>query len=592
MHQRLVTYFRPNFDARAAIAWLIGTAYLAGVIAVSGLGRGTALAMLGVCLGMLGMRIYQARAHINFKLALMGTKAKILPAANFVRQIEKLKGDIFLGWGYNWEQKHRALTHEIFKRNADEIYPEPWLLKIIGREFDKNQIKGHPWVMALDEAKDIRIPIKHLEGHIAVMAVTGAIKTVLARLLVTQFAQRGDVVLMFDPKGDKDLKAAGRDACRAAGRERKFVSFHPAFADESFRFDALNAWDRAAQVASRIQMIMSADEDSNFVQFVWTVVTNIVCCMARVGEKVTIRTLLQHVQSQTTAEELLERTIDHFLQSKVSDYEARVKRQFNESDKPAAFSKSAQKVSIQSARLRAMIEYVKGNFSVTEVPSEIQGLIGHLEANREWFSKMVIALTPILTKLTAGDLGSLFSPDYMDIDDKRPIFTSRALIDGGYCAYIGVDALSDASTASAMVAMWLSEMCAACGDMYNYGGNKSERRIFVLIDEWGDALCEPVIQLANKARGVKVILCVLGQTMSDLIDKLGSREKAYRVLGNMNNLIVGATSDPDTLELLGRKIGETVINSVSKSQSSGQRSEDAGLEFSEKETQSNFTSEG
>jgi conjugal transfer pilus assembly protein TraD len=193
---------------------------------------------------------------------------------------------------------------------------------------------------------------------------------------------------------------------------------------------------------------------------------------------------------------------------------------------------------------------------------------------------MVIALTPILTKLTAGDLGSLFSPDYMDIDDKRPIFTSRALIDGGYCAYIGVDALSDASTASAMVAMWLSEMCAACGDMYNYGGNKSERRIFVLIDEWGDALCEPVIQLANKARGVKVILCVLGQTMSDLIDKLGSREKAYRVLGNMNNLIVGATSDPDTLELLGRKIGETVINSVSKSQSSGQRSEDAGLEFS------------
>ena len=43
-----------------------------------------------------------------------------------------------------------------------------------------------------------------LEGRIAVMAVTGAIKTVLARLLVTQFAKRGDVVLMFDPKGDKD----------------------------------------------------------------------------------------------------------------------------------------------------------------------------------------------------------------------------------------------------------------------------------------------------------------------------------------------------------------------------------------------------
>ncbi|MFX8184067.1 TraM recognition domain-containing protein, partial [Acinetobacter baumannii] len=84
----------------------------------------------------------------------------------------------------------------------------------------------------------------------------------------------------------------------------------------------------------------------------------------------------------------------------------------------------------------------------------------------------------------------------------------------------------------------------------------------------------------NKARGAGVKLILAGQTFSDLVVKLGGdKAMALRVMGNMNNLIVGATNDGDTLDMIQSKIGETVIERVSSSQGSGQKTEDAGLEY-------------
>ena len=194
---------------------------------------------------------------------------------------------------------------------------------------------------------------------------------------------------------------------------------------------------------------------------------------------------------------------------------------------------------------------------------------------------MVISLTPILTKLSAGDIGPLLSPDYQDVRDERPIFNSRKLIDGGYVAYLGLDALSDASVAEAIAAMMLADLAATAGEIYNYEDPRAtKRKIHVICDEWGDVVCEPIIQLANKARGANVVLYLAGQTFSDLAVKMGNPQKAKRVLGNMNNLIVGATSDQDTLDIVMSKFGETVVRKVNVSQGAGQKTEDAGLEYS------------
>ena len=349
----------------------------------------------------------------------------------------------------------------------------------------------------------------------------------------------------------------------------------------SMRFDALSSWDRETQVASRIRMIMSASEDDNFVSFVWMTVTHIVGCMKRIGRRINIASLLDHVQSQVAAEALAEQVLTQFLRGHLEQFEPLMQARTREMEQEAQKKKGRGGSQIASPRLAAMAEFFKTEVDQSARPREISGLIAALESNREWFAKMVISLTPILTKLSAGDIGPLLSPDYQDVRDERPIFNSRKLIDGGYVAYLGLDALSDASVAEAIAAMMLADLAATAGEIYNYEDPRAtKRKIHVICDEWGDVVCEPIIQLANKARGANVVLYLAGQTFSDLAVKMGNPQKAKRVLGNMNNLIVGATSDQDTLDIVMSKFGETVVRKVNVSQGAGQKTEDAGLEYS------------
>lgn len=103
--------------------------------------------------------------------------------------------------------------------------------------------------------------------------------------------------------------------------------------------------------------------------------------------------------------------------------------------------------------------------------------------------------------------------------------------------------------------------------------------MIVLLEEWGDLMCEPVIQELNKGRGAGLDIIACGQTFADLADKLGSEVKAKRMIGNFNNLIAGATQDADTQEMIAEKIGETFIKKVSRSHGRNSKTEDHGIEF-------------
>lgn len=580
IHARIENFFRPAYEARAAVAWGIAAVHAVGLFVFLRLSLLPAMGMALLALGMLTVRAVQARRLWNFKLSLAGKPVELLPSHKIDRSAAKLDGSIWLGWGFRWQPRHAQLSYEVLKRDMEEVYPPSWYLRMTGVQQDPRTAKGMPWIQGLEPERDVMIPIKALEGHTAIMAITGAIKTTLFRLIVYQLAKRGDCVIVLDPKGDRDLANICREVPAELGHPERAVMFHPAFSQQSFRFDALASWDRETQVASRIRMIMSAAEDDNFVSFVWMTVTHIVGCMKRIGRRVSIATLLDHVQSQSAAEALGEEVLHRFLSEYVEHFDTLIQARTREVESEARRPRG-KGTQLGSARLAAMADYFKTEVPEEDRPREISGLLAALESNREWFGKMIISLTPILTKLSSGDLGPLLSPDYQDISDPRPIFTSRKLIEGGYVAYMGYDALSDSSVAEAMAAMVLADLAATAGEIYNYEDPRARtRKIHVICDEWGDIVCEPIIQLANKARGAGVLLYLAGQTFSDLVVKMNDVNKAKRILGNMNNLIVGATSDRDTLDLIMSKFGETAIRSASLSKGSGQKSEDAGLEYS------------
>ena len=133
--------------------------------------------------------------------------------------------------------------------------------------------------------------------------------------------------------------------------------------------------------------------------------------------------------------------------------------------------------------------------------------------------------------------------------------------------------------------MLLADGSEVAAEIYNHGDEGDDgsapRRIHVFQDEWGDGMCEPLIQQANKGRGAGFFIWALGQTLSDLIDAFGNdRSKAMRFMGNMNNLIVGATQDSETMQMIAEKFGMTSIQTRSLTQSTGSKTEDTGLEFS------------
>src|SRR5690606_16065219 len=74
---------------------------------------------------------------------------------------------------------------------------------------------------------------------------------------------------------------------------------------------------------------------------------------------------------------------------------------------------------------------------------DIDSLISMVEHSRDHFQKMIASLVPILAMLTAGELGSMLSPDVEDVTDPRPITDSAKAINKGQVLYIGTDSLSD-----------------------------------------------------------------------------------------------------------------------------------------------------
>jgi conjugal transfer pilus assembly protein TraD len=557
-------------EAGAALGWLAAAVHGAVLAALVVPWQAGALLFIGA-LAMLSWRSSAAVRRYAFKLALAGRPAQTLPCAALARQKAALEGQVWLGWGYRWQPSHAQLAHDILRQDLHHIAAPSWLRALAGAS-DPAREKGLSWLHGLAPEDDVLVPMKALEGHTAVMAVTGALKTVLARLLVYQLAARGDAVIVLDPKGDRDLEAICREVPHALGEPSRHVSFHPAFARTSIRFDALACWDRPTQVASRLRMLLPGQDD-NFIGFAWMVTTHIVEAQAFLGRRASIAGLLDVLRSQAELESLALRVIDRFLAGHASS-----------TAKPAtgARARASGTARFADPRLAAAVVRLEGQVPAHEQPREINGLMSLLACDRTWFDKMSVALTPLLERLSAGDLRAMLSPDYDDISDCRPIFTSRTLVEGRYVAYFGLDALSDPAVGEAIAALVLADLAATAGDLYKHAPESAlrDRRVHVLCDEWGDVVCDPLIQLANKARGAGVVLYLFGQTFADLVVKTGDVHKARRVLGNMNNLIVGATSDPETLEIVAAKLGETVVRRATLAQGSLQRLGANGVEAS------------
>lgn len=594
---RFEQILRPLFEVRAVGVWLFAMVWcLAWGIALD-FARSTIFMLFCVCFVFALWRSTAAYSLAKKKLALIGKPIRYLTTSALLNAMPAIGNNLWLGWGYRWEPRHTRRAAEVLKRDIADIYPKQWVLRMLGEKRTPKNERGVQWIHGLEPVeKEVLLPFDAMKGHCAVIATTGSIKTKLVSLIMPQLAARGDTVIVIDPKGDSELREICRAAAVASGDPERFLMMHPAFASQSTRMDLLKNWDRVSQVASRVSLVLSSQEDSTFKDFCWNAVHRITNGMKYVGRRVSIATLKNSMESRGSVERLTEEALTKFFRDQAFHLSDRVKEEIAKQgfgQKPGK-AKSSLVLETGSVELTAMIQVFNKDLAESESearkngglakPEELKGLIAILEASKEWFAKMVVSITPMLTKLSTDDLRGLLSPDYEDINDKRPIMDMLKIVQGRHILYIGTDTLADPSVGHALAAMSLADLSAVGAELYNHGiegDDGSPRRIHVFVDEWGDAMCEPLIQQANKGRGAGIFIWALGQTLSDLTDALGgSQDKALRFMGNMNNLIVGATGDPATQKMISEKLGMTSIETRSSSQSTGSKTEDTGLEFS------------
>lgn len=602
--KRFEQLLRPAFEARASVGWMIAAIWMMICAILVNAPGGTLLASAGLASVMAAWRLFGAQRLLKYKLSLSGKEIVIMKTTELQKVMPKLGENLWLGWGYRWEPRHTQRAYEVLKRDLDDVYPPTWWLKWMGKPNDPRQAKGLPWVHGLDmKESDVLLPLESLKGHCAIIATTGAIKTRLAALIIFQLALRGDCVLVIDPKGDRDLREICRQAAVLAGHPERFLMLHPAFASESVRLDLVKNWDQVSQVASRITMVLGSQESDNFKEFCWMAVHRITNGMKYVGRRVSLYNLKTSMESRVSVEKLTENALRKFFKDECPQLLEAVEKEINAANS-AGGKRQVNKNAVEtnSPELSAMIKVFlsavpesQDEANLTGLPTkpeEVRGLVAILEANKEWFGKMIVSITPLLTKLTTDDLRGLLSPDYEDINDTRPIMDGKRLVEGNHIFYMGTDTLADESVGKAMSTMMLAELSSVAAEIYNHGvGSKDDgsqpRRVHVVVDEWRDAACEPMIQQANKGRGAGFFIWAMGQTFSDLVDKFGGNTaRARTFIGNMNNLIVGATQDPDTMDLIIDKLGETSIIVKSQSSGMGSKTEDVGLEFSANQSES------
>ncbi len=179
---------------------------------------------------------------------------------------------LFLGRGFRWQQKHPQRLQDTRRPEVERFvqpshiyqlaralerrteYRWPTLSALLRQDSPFNPVRplppvgGNPMIHGIEpQEADVFMDLRERVGHTLVMGTTRVGKTRLAELLITQDIRRGEVVIVFDPKGDADLLRRIWAEAHRAGRGHALSLFHLGWPEISARYNAVGRFGRATQ---------------------------------------------------------------------------------------------------------------------------------------------------------------------------------------------------------------------------------------------------------------------------------------------------------------------------------------------------------
>lgn len=504
-------------------------------------------------------------------------------------QIPVYKKHLFLGKGFKWDQRHTQRLYDA-RLPANKKYSETTQLYKIARKLErkfesskvanaifKNTTRYEAWWNPLaplppvggsslyhavgmwEGEEDIYEDIGERVGHKVVLGTTRVGKTRFAEVVIEQDVRRGDITVVFDPKGDADLMLRTYGAAKAQGR--KCYIFHLGYPDISARYNAVGSFNRITEVATRISnQLPSEGNSAAFKEFAWRFVNIIARALYALGHKPNYTLIRKYINEispllRDYASDYLDRT------PRFKDWQAQVNKKYIDPKELSFAEKGKDEYVLKLTR------FIKEN----EIDDPVlEGLVSAWSYDKTYFDKIVSSVGPLMEKLTTGKVADLLSPDYDDMDDKRDILDWRNVIREKAVVYVGLDALSDAVVASAVGNSMFADLTSLAGHLYKNGRyeglevNESLPKISVHADEFNELCGDEFVPLLNKAGGAGFQVTVYTQTWSDVTAKVGNEAKSGQLAGNLNTMVMLRVKEIKTAEMLTQQLEKVWVNTITE----------------------------
>ena len=411
--------------------------------------------------------------------------------------------------------------------------------------------------VGMEDETDCLLPMSARAGHTLVLGTTGVGKTRLAELIVTQDIRRGDVVFMFDPKGDADMLMRMYIEALRSGREDEFYIIHLGYPDQSGRYSPVGRFGRITEVATRVAgQLDGGGNSAAFKQFAWRFVNIIARALDALGRKPDMASIQRYV---TAIDELYV----SYCVKKLPDYHPKAVDLVTALENNVNDKNTPRHLQGRSKRVVALEMYF-GQYPVND--DVLSGLRSAIQYDKTYFDKIVASLLPLLEKLGTGKTAEIISPKHTPADE-RPVVDWREVIMQGGIVYVGLDALSDTTVAAAFGNSMFADLCSLAGEIYKFGnapgfGKFTPRNIMIHADEFNELIGDEFIPILNKARGAKFVVTAYTQTESDIEARLGSPAKAAQTKGNFNSLICLRVREQKTSQILTSRMATVTIKDI------------------------------
>ncbi|ECR6335618.1 type IV conjugative transfer system coupling protein TraD [Salmonella enterica subsp. enterica serovar Typhimurium] len=571
--------------------WAVALAPSVSYVTASG------FAVLSVVRARQGMKILRYRRNLT-RLPRYVMSAGQIPVS---------RQRLFLGRGFRWTQKHTQRLQDTLRPEVAKYLQPGWLYqiarwlemrtehsapglgKLLRTDSPLNPVRplppvgGNPVLHGIEpNEQDVWLTLLERVGHTIVYGTTRVGKTRLAELLVTQDIRLGEVTIVFDPKGDADLMKRVWAEAHRAGRGDALYIFHLGWPEISARYNAVGRFGRVSEVASRVAGQLSGEGNSAaFREFAWRFVNIIARALVALGERPDYTLIMRYVNNIA---DLYIRYAEKVIREQLPSLQAQIQNNeqvLGDDDVPRNMQGQPDAVRIWSIEVALSSEEGKQLYDPI-----LDGLRSAVRYDRTYFDKIVASLLPLLEKLTTGKTAELLAPDYLDMNDSRPIFDWEQIIRKKAVVYIGLDALSDSEVASAVGNSMFADLVSVAGHIYKHGihaglpgEGESKVPINLHCDEFNELMGDEFIPLINKGGGAGMQVTAYTQTSSDIEARIGNAAKTAQVQGNFNNLIMLRVRENRTAELLTTQLPQVEI--YTKTLVSGHQDTDisAGQDF-------------